>query len=115
MLKLSHTNHVHRVVLGDSKSTKELAQLYEEVYGVAPVLKCLGTLGDLYEKMIPIFKSQPDNRYAWIGMFYMYYMANGSTRLGKLDNERYPALKPLSVEAFLKRHTKETVANSMFF
>ena len=109
-----HTNNCV-VVLGDSKSSKELAEIYEKVYGATAQLRCLGTLDDLYAKMMLAFKAQPHNQYAWMSMFYTYYMANGSTLLGKLDNERYPALKPLSVEAFLKRYTKETVANSAFF
>jgi hypothetical protein len=104
-----------RVVLGDRKSVKELAKLYGEVYGVETKLERQGSLDDLYEKMMVAQKQNPGNKYAWMGMFYEYYMTNGSTALGKLDNERYPGAVPSSLEAFLKAHTKETVGKAFMF
>jgi hypothetical protein len=102
-------------VLGDRKSVKEMAHLYQKVYGVEPQIQRMGSLEDLREKMTSIFKENPRNIYAWMGMYYQYYMANGSTSLGKLDNERYPGVVPKGLETFLKGYTKETVANSARF
>lgn len=103
------------IVLGDRKSVKELAQLYEKQYEIKPTVQGLGSLDDLFTKMQAAFKSEPKNPFAWMGMFYQYYMQNGSTSLGTVDNERYPAVQPLTVEKFLKVHTKETLGKSAFF
>jgi len=82
---------------------------------VKPEIQQIGSLDDLHSKMQVAFKSQPENIFAWMGMFYQYYMQNGSTLLGELDNERYPAVKPVTVEEFLKLHTKESLGKSAFF
>jgi hypothetical protein len=103
------------VVLGDKKSVKEMAQLYQNVYGVETKVQRMGTLEDLHEKMTTIFKEQEANTYAWIGMYYQYWMANAQTALGKLDNERYPVVKPKDLETFLKGYTKDTVGISNHF
>lgn len=102
-------------VVGDRKSVKELAQLYERQYEIKPDVQRLGSLDDLYVKVQATFKSQPKNHFAWMGMFYQYYLQNGSTWLGTVDNERYPTVQPLTVEKFLKVHTKETLGKSAFF
>lgn len=102
-------------VLGDRKSAKEMAELYQKVYGVEPKIQRLGSLEDLYEKMTAVFKEQGPNSYAWMGMFYQYWMTNGKTSLGKLDNERYPVVKPKDLETFLKGYTKDTVGDSRQF
>jgi hypothetical protein len=107
--------HFTITVLGDRKSVKEMAHLFQEAYGVEPQIQRMGSLEDLHETMISVFKEQPDNPFAWMGMFYQYYMANGSTSLGELDNERYPGVVPKSVETFLKARTKESVAKSAWF
>ena len=101
-------------VLGDRKSVKELAGIYEKIYGVKPQIQQKGSLGDLYSRMQSTYKDQSENEFAWIGMFYQYYMQNGTTWLRKLDNERYPTVLPLTAEGFLQEHTKETVAKSFF-
>lgn len=109
------TYFCYAIVLGDRKSVKELAQLYEKQYEIKPDVQRLGSLDDLYAKMQATFKSQPKNHFAWMGMFYQYYLQNGSTWLGEVDNERYPAIQPFNVEKFLKDHTKETLGKSAFF
>jgi len=101
--------------LGDKKSVKELAQLYHQAYGVEPQVQHLGSLEDLYAKMTAAFKENPANYYAWMGMFYQYYMLKGTTSLDSLDNERYPSVKPITVEDFLKKYGKDTVGQSSKF
>lgn len=103
------------IVLGDRKSVKKIAQHYEKVYGVKPQVQRLGTPEDIHEKMLAAFKSQPGNPFAWFALFYQYYQQKPSTFLGKLDNERYPAMKPVALEEFLMAHTKESVGKSFDF
>jgi hypothetical protein len=103
------------VVLGDRKSVKELAQLYEKRYGMRPEIRQVGSLDELYEKMQIAFNNSPQNPFAWMGMFYQFYMQNDSTQLGELDNERYPVVKPVDVEEFLKGHARQGLGKSAFF
>lgn len=83
-----------------------MAELYQKVYGVEPKVLRLGSLENLYDKMMSVFKQDPANVYAWMGMFYQYYMTNGQTSLGKLDNDRYPMVRPKGLEEFLNGHKK---------
>jgi len=101
--------------LGDRNSIKDLATAYQEAYGVAPQLQQMGSLQELHDTMTQIFKEQSGNPFAWMGNYYQYYMANGSTNLDNLDNDRYPSVKPTSVETFLKEYTKDSVGKSAFF
>ncbi len=101
--------------MGDRKSAKEMAELYQKVYGVEPKIQRLGSLEDLYEKMTAVFKEQGPSSYAWMGMFYQYWMTNGKTSLGKLENERYSVVKPKDLETFLQGYTKDTVGDSRQF
>lgn len=98
-------------VLGDSKSTKEIIKIYQQVYGIEPEVKHDGSLEALYEEMTATFEKYPDNPYAWMPLYYRYYMWNGSTLLGELSNDRYPHIVPTSIETFLKSHSRETVGN----
>ncbi|KAH9203992.1 hypothetical protein DL95DRAFT_131625 [Leptodontidium sp. 2 PMI_412] len=101
--------------LGDRKSVKEMAELYQKVYGVEPNVQRMGSLEDLHGKMTAVFKEQAANPYAWMGMYYQYWMSNGQTALERLDNERYPVVKPKDLETFLKGYTKDTVGISNQF
>jgi hypothetical protein len=99
-------------VLGDSKSIKEIASSFEKVYGVPLSLQRLGSLEDLHGKMIAAQKAHPQNTYAWAGLTYQYFMANGQTKLGPLSNDRFPSVRPLTHEEFLKTFTKDTIINA---
>ncbi len=47
--------------------------------------------------------------------YLRYHMLNGRTSLGRLDNSRYPTVKPKSVEQFLALHTNESLDGSWMF
>ena len=40
-----------RTVVGDSKSTHEIARIFESVYNIKPSMQTLGSLEDLYKHM----------------------------------------------------------------
>ena len=80
-----------------------------------PKIERKGSLDDLYSIMMSIYEKNKSNQYSWLGMFYQYYMANGSTVLGKLDNDRYPNVKPVSAKTFLEGYTKDNVGKAAFF
>ncbi|VBB79536.1 Putative protein of unknown function [Podospora comata] len=94
--------------LGDRKSTKQLAAEFEEVYGVAPRLDCLGTVEELQTKMEATREKEPQNIFAWLADNYQTYIMNGRTYVPtKLDNGRYPDVKPLTFKEFLQKHKVE--------
>ncbi|KAH9223825.1 hypothetical protein DL95DRAFT_323222 [Leptodontidium sp. 2 PMI_412] len=88
-------------VLGDSKSPKEMAEVYKKVYGVEPKVERLGSWDDLHVKMTAIFNENQSNMYSWIGLYYQYAMGKEKTRLWKVENHRYPSVKPKTLEDFL--------------
>ncbi|KAH8657221.1 hypothetical protein BGZ60DRAFT_532068 [Tricladium varicosporioides] len=102
-------------VLGDRKSVKEMAQVYQKVYGIEPRVERLGSLEELFTKMTTVFNKSPQNIFAWMGMYYHYWILSGKTKLGELDNDRYTTIKPINMEEFLKRYTKDTVGMSAQF
>lgn len=102
-------------VVGDKKSIKEIAAVFKERYGGEPTLEKKGSLDDLYNTMIPVFKKDPQNIYSWMGMFYQYYMLNGSTLARSHDNDRYPSFKAQNIEMFLKNHSQKEIEKSSFF
>lgn len=46
-------------VVGDRKSTREIAQIFESVYHVKPALESLGSLEDLYKHMHEVWDKDP--------------------------------------------------------
>jgi hypothetical protein len=59
-----------QTVLGDRKSMRQVAELYEKTYGVKVELKNLGTLDELKARMTQTLKENPQNPFAWMGMHY---------------------------------------------
>ena len=58
-------------VLGDRKSTRQIAEAYERVYGERLELECLGSLDELKSEMTATFQQFPDEPFRWIGMYYL--------------------------------------------
>ena len=99
-------------VLGDRISVKEMAKVYEEVYGIKPEVERQGSFEDLQKMMREAFQKDPGNVFAWMGMHYQYYMGNGSTYLVDLDNSRLGDRKAQGVKEFLKSWPREKIAMS---
>lgn len=99
-------------MLGDRKTAKEVAQIYEKVYGVKTKTESLGELQDLQSKMRSAREQNPTNPYAWIGMHYQYWMEKEEVRLPELHNERYPSVAPTSLEDFLRARPIELTSQA---
>lgn len=70
----------------------------------------LGSLDDLYKLMHETRNQNPDNAMAWLGLFYTYYSLNGQTALPlPLHNDRYPAVKLVTVRDFFRETPKEQI------
>lgn len=55
-------------VLGDRKTTRQIADEFAEIYGKQPKLEQRGSLEDLYRTMNSIFKKDPSNIYAYLAL-----------------------------------------------
>lgn len=100
--------------MGDSKSVKQLAQAYENVYGIQPKLERQGSLDDLVAVKKQAFEADPQNSFAWMGLFYQYFIGKGVTNLGPLNNDMFRTVKPKTAEEFMKGYSKDMLGNSMF-
>ena len=58
-------------VFGDRKSPKQIAEVYERVYGEKLELERLGSLDDLKSKMTATFQEVPEEPYQWMPMYYL--------------------------------------------
>ncbi|KAJ9608223.1 hypothetical protein H2200_007211 [Cladophialophora chaetospira] len=106
----------YQSVLGDRKSTKEIAAAIERAYGTSIELKRLGSLDDLYAKLRATMEANPQNMYAWMGMNYNYHGLNGSTYLPeKKDADRYSNLKLTKLEDFLGKYNIGTLKDAYMF
>ncbi|KAK3998128.1 hypothetical protein QBC44DRAFT_433 [Cladorrhinum sp. PSN332] len=98
--------------LGDRKSTRQIAEEFEVVYGKKPKMECQGSFEELFKLMHETFNKDSENWPAYVFMFYHYYCLNSKTHLGsKLNNGTYPAIKPASVKDFLHSHDMKTLSS----
>lgn len=56
------------LVLGDSISVQDIAATFKEIYGTEAKVQRLGSLEDLYNKLIETRKAQPHNPFAWMSL-----------------------------------------------
>ncbi len=50
---------------------KQVAEVYERVYGEKLELERLGSMDDLKSKMTAIFQEVPEEPYQWMPMYYL--------------------------------------------
>ncbi|KAH6655947.1 hypothetical protein BKA67DRAFT_516524 [Truncatella angustata] len=95
---------------GDCKSILEIRELYQRVYGSSLPLQRLGSLDELYHTVNREFEKDPNNAMAWAPGCFSYWCINGIAYLGEdLDNHKFPHIKPVDMESFLRAHEKERV------
>ena len=95
------------LVLGDRKSIREMADVFGDTYGQRPALQRLGSMEGLREKMLAARDAEPSNVFAWLGMHFNYFIGNGSTSLGKIENGRYSDVTPIDLADFFAEHKQE--------
>ncbi|KAF1998823.1 nmrA-like family protein [Amniculicola lignicola CBS 123094] len=99
--------------IGDKKTTKEIAAIFESVYGKKPQLQSLGTLDELKSKMYQMAKEDPSAFMNYIPLFYQYYCTNGQTYLEDSNgNTRYPDIKAVTFEDYLRTHKMEELSTA---
>ncbi|KAI8965324.1 nmrA-like family protein [Daldinia sp. FL1419] len=99
--------------VGGSSSIREIAESFEKVYGIKPKLERQGSVDDLYKHMHELRKSNPQNVFSYMFLFFQYYAVNGQTHLGPdNDNAKYPQVKPVSWEEYLRSVPKDQLLNA---
>ncbi|GKT55755.1 NmrA-like family protein [Colletotrichum tofieldiae] len=101
--------------LGDRKNIKEIASIFEEVYGVKPELKRLGSLEDLRTTMHQLRAEHPNDVFKYMSLFFMYYWINGQTFVGpEVDDAKYPDAEPVTWKDFMKTRSIQELAAAYF-
>ncbi|KAK8165419.1 hypothetical protein BKA80DRAFT_342551 [Phyllosticta citrichinensis] len=107
--------------LGDRKNIHQIAAAMSSVYSFTPSLEPLGSLADLHATMHKKRDSEPENYYAYLPMWYQYYMLNGSTLLvppgssaeKELSNNRYPEVKAVRFEDYLRMYSPKELSGAV--
>ncbi|UPL01841.1 hypothetical protein LCI18_012775 [Fusarium solani-melongenae] len=121
--------------VGDKKSIKQIAAVFEQVYGQKPKLHNLGTLTDLKARMEEISTAHPEDGQSWMPLlvrlvsnyfelykliisclnyrFYQCYLTTGQFQVGSDGLSSYPGLEQRSVKEYLQSHSVESLATAM--
>ncbi|KAL0939661.1 NmrA-like family protein [Colletotrichum truncatum] len=101
--------------LGDRKTIKEIAASFKEVYGIEPKLERLGSLDELKTRMHSLRQENPADIFKYMSLFFLYYWINGQTFVGPdVQNDKYPEVKPVTWEAFMKNRTVQELAGAYY-
>ena len=118
-------------VLGDRASTKEIASMVKDAYGIEPKMESLGSMDDLFKEMTELRAKNPDTLMAWAPKYtskesfplewmlnprhryYEYYTTCGKTSVPRVDNARYPSVRVETMRDFLGRHKLADLPNAI--
>ena len=89
-------------VAGDVLSAKQLKAAYEEVTGNPLAEKPLGSVAEL-QAWIAAKKPSASSPIEYVPQQYEYTMVSGKGKLDRIQNDRYPQIKPLTVKQFLSK------------
>ncbi|KAM5365872.1 hypothetical protein ACJZ2D_010786 [Fusarium nematophilum] len=99
--------------LGDRRSIRQIADAFQDAYNEGPQLECLGSLDELYKTMHAKREEDPQNKAAYIPLFYHYYCTSGQTHLGvDMNTLPYPGLKRVTFDDFLRTHGIDDLAGA---
>ena len=89
-------------VAGDMLTAKQLKAAYEEATGNVLKEKPLGSVAEL-QAWIAAKKPTASSPVDYVPQQYEYTMVSGKGKLERLQNDRYPHIKPLTVKQFLSK------------
>jgi uncharacterized protein YbjT (DUF2867 family) len=88
-------------VAGNSLTMTEMHRSLEKASGRSLEARSLGTVEELH-LLIDEKKRTATNPWEWISLQYTWCMVSGKGKLRTLDNARYPQIRPVSVESFVR-------------
>ncbi len=89
-------------VAGDVLTAKQLKAAYEEATGNRLAEKPLGSVEEL-KAWIAAKKPSASSPVEYIPQQYEYAMVSGKGKLDRIQNDRYPHIKPLTVRQYLQQ------------
>ncbi|KAE8153642.1 nmrA-like family protein [Aspergillus avenaceus] len=98
----------HRFI-GDSKSIRQIAEAFEEVYGRKPGLNQYGDMKDLYSRLEELRQKDPSNIFSYLGFAYQYYAQTGQTAVLQEPETAGVTVPHVTFEDFFRRHTLESI------
>jgi uncharacterized protein YbjT (DUF2867 family) len=87
-------------VAGDVLTMKQIRSTYEQATGKTLVEKCLGNIEDL-KAWIAKAQQKASSPYEYLAEQYHFTMVSSKGKLDKLDNARYPHIKPTSCKQYI--------------
>jgi uncharacterized protein YbjT (DUF2867 family) len=89
-------------VAGDTLTAKQLKATYEAATGTQLAEKRLGSIPEM-QAWIATKKASVSSLAEYISHQYDYAMVSGKGKLDRLQNDRYPHIKPMSVKQFMNQ------------
>ena len=89
-------------VAGDTLTAKQLKAVYEEATGTQLTEKKLGSIPE-FQTWITAKKASAKSVEEYVYHQYIYAMVSGKGRLDRIENDRYPQIKPITVKQFLSK------------
>ncbi len=89
-------------VAGDTKSPRQIADIFTKASGRTFTLEALGTLAELDAEIASRQAVAPNDPMQWAALQYHRMMASGRGKLKALANARYPSISPSTLEIFAK-------------
>jgi nucleoside-diphosphate-sugar epimerase len=90
-------------IAGDALDFWGIVAAYEAGSGKKLKVQTLGTLDDLDARIAELLKGGPQNTGAFLPLMYYRAMLRGEGPLDPLLNDRYPAIKPIGVRAYVEQ------------
>jgi uncharacterized protein YbjT (DUF2867 family) len=89
-------------VAGDTLTAKQLKATYEEATGTKLTEKRLGSVPE-FQAWITAKKASASSLEEYVYHQYIYAMVSGKGKLDRIEDDRYPQIKPMTVKQFLSK------------
>ena len=89
-------------VAGDTLTAKQLRAAYGEATGTKLTEKQLGSVPE-FQAWITAKKASASSLEEYVYHQYIYAMVSGKGKLDRIENDRYPQIKPMTVRQFLSK------------
>ncbi len=88
---------------GDAKTYQEVAQIFSDIIGEPFQFQSLGSIADLLQSIADT-KASSNNPMDYVARQYQWATQSGVGALKRLQNARYPHIKPVAIREFLQAH-----------
>ncbi|OJJ65498.1 hypothetical protein ASPBRDRAFT_139893, partial [Aspergillus brasiliensis CBS 101740] len=98
-------------LVGDRATVPQIAEYYQEIYGVKPQAKRLGSKADLFKKMTALQRQYPDEPFKYMAMHYQHWTSNTQAyQWADRHNAKYPHIQPTTWKQFMQTIPLESLA-----